>query len=151
METPETYDPSARAVRDANEPPPEPVAQEPDGILIPKKACVALLCVPLAYLTWVALNVLFRVPKLQMLLMDMELEAPMPLSTRFLLRTYAFWWLLPVGLAAVTIDIARRKRPSGAYVGGVFVGECLACWLLQAIATEGGMAPIFQLFELLGE
>ena len=151
MQADESAEPSARPVRDANEPPPEPVAQEPDGVLIPKKACVALLCVPLAYLTWVALNVLYRMPQLVTFHLQLDMPVPAPWATQVLMKTSSFWLLFPVTLGLFIADIARRKRPSGAYVGGVFVGACLICWVLQAIVAEGSIAPIIQMMELLGK
>jgi hypothetical protein len=123
----------------------------PTGVLIPRLWCVLFLCVPLVYMAYMSIAVLFWVPNLVGILREMDMRVPPPFVTQMLLATYGFWWMFPLGLAGAIVDIARRRRPGGVYVGGVFVGACLLCWLMQAVFAEGSFAPILQMMDLLSE
>jgi hypothetical protein len=75
------------------------------------------------------------------------LGGPLPFITRAFFSTRAFWWLVPVIFAALSVDVLRRRDPPLIYFILVFVGSALAAFSMHAWLHEAMYAPLNEILR----
>jgi len=106
--------------------------------------------IPLLYLVYLSMFVLWRVPILCEAWMEMGI-GPIPWVTRLLILTYQYWIVPALALAGATVHFAFCKKPTAWQAIALFMSAATLALAFHAIWREGLMRPMIDLIESLGQ
>jgi len=126
------------------------MTESPVLVSFKRSHVLVAVCVPLCYVVYLSLFVLWRVPIMCGWFMEMGV-GPIPWVTKLLIQTYQYWIVPALALAGGTVHFALCKKPTAWHAIILFMSSTALALAFHAIWREGFIRPMIDLIRSLGE